>query len=79
MPVGGSQIIQRRWLIYSAALAPWLLTAMAVFFFVCPIGVYDPLHTSSTILGLFVVIGIGEWMRMHRQFQKEKLSDCFAG
>ncbi|KEI69839.1 APC family permease [Endozoicomonas elysicola] len=79
LPVDGLQIIQRRWLINSAALAPWLLTAMAVFFFVFPVGVYDPLHTSSTILGLFVVIGIGEWMRLHRQFQKEKLSGCLAG
>lgn len=74
----GLQVIQNPGVVQVAALTPWILTSAAVFFFIFPVGTYDPFHTSSTIAGLFVVIGIGEWMRRQRQIREEKLSGCLA-
>ncbi|MGI2029622.1 APC family permease [Endozoicomonas acroporae] len=77
-PNHGLQLIRHGWAIRAAAFSPWILTAMAVFFFIFPLGAYDLLHTSSTLLGLLLVIGVGEWMRSKRQIREEKLSGCLA-
>ena len=65
------------WVTRLTAFLPLLFTAQAVVFFVFPPGIFDIFHTSSTLLGLFVVIGIGEWMcRQNSLPVKEKLSEC---
>lgn len=74
---GGLQIIQKAWAVHLFACTPWLLIAAAVFFFVFPAGRFDPFHTSTTMVGLCIVVGIGEWMRKHRTIKKkEKTHGC---
>ena len=72
----GWQISENIWIARVITFLPLLFTAQAVVFFVFPPGTIDILHTSSTLLGLLVVIGIGEWMcRQNVLPVKEKLSE----
>ena len=72
----GWQISENIWITRVITFLPLLFTAQAVVFFVFPPGAIDILHTFSTLLGLLVVIGIGEWMcRQNVLPVEEKLSE----
>ena len=48
--------------IYSFTLLPFLLTSLAVIFFIIPPGSFDIQYSLTILTGLIVTIGIGEWI-----------------
>ncbi len=75
-PSEGWQIYDNIWVVRMVTFLPLFFTAQAVVFFILPPGAFDMVHTSSTLLGLTIVTGIGEWMcRRSSLSVKEKLSE----
>ena len=74
----GWQIPGNRWTTRVVVFLPLLFTAQAMVFFVIPPGSFDLNHTLTTLLGLGVVLGAGEWVCQAQPAGKEKLSECTA-
>ncbi len=73
----GWQLPDNPWLVRLVTVLPLLFTAQAAVFFVLPPGRFDIPHTLSTLLGLVIVIGIGEWVcRNEASPGKEVLGEC---
>ena len=75
--ISGWQLPGNTWTTRIIVLLPLLFTAQAMIFFVLPPGAFDASHTLTTLLGLSVVMGIGEWICRSPPI-KEEIRECSA-